>query len=118
VPIDLLEKVEMTDKVPGSSRRRFIKLTVAGIAAAPFAGSVLGPSVHAADLVSESNPQAQALGYKADAAKATNRKDPKADCGNCSFFSGKPGAADGPCSILGGSVSAKGWCTAWVKKAG
>ena len=33
-------------------------------------------------------------------------------------FSGKAGAADGPCSIFGGKlVNAKGWCTAWVKKA-
>ena len=58
-----------------------------------------------------------ALGYKMDATKASNRKD-KTACGNCSLYSGKPGASDGPCSVFGGKlVNGKGWCTAWVKKA-
>jgi hypothetical protein len=53
-----------------------------------------------------------------DATKASNRKDKTAVCGNCSLYSGSPGASDGPCSVFGGKlVNAKGWCTAWVKKA-
>ena len=108
----------MTRHAWQSGRRRFIKISVAGLAAAPFANALLSGTAEAVDAVSESDPTATALGYKADATKAANRKDKTAVCGNCSLYSGKPGAADGPCSVFGGKlVSAKGWCTAWVKKA-
>jgi len=99
-----------------SQRRRFIKLGIAGLAV-PLGGALAG-TASAATVVSESNPQAAALGYKADATKAPARKDPKADCSNCNFFTAKAGAADGPCQLFAGNlVAAKGWCTAWVKKA-
>jgi High potential iron-sulfur protein len=101
-----------------SSRRRFIKISTAALATAPFANVLLSGAAQAAETLSESDPTASALGYKMDATKAPNRKDTTAMCGNCNLFSGKPGAADGPCSIFGGKlVSAKGWCSAWVKKA-
>jgi len=107
----------MTKDFSGMKRRRFIKLSVAGLATAPFAGALISPAA-AAEVVAESNPQASALGYKMDATKATARKDPKADCSTCNFYSGKPGAANGPCTIFAGNlVNPKGWCTAWVKKA-
>lgn len=108
----------MTHHASHPSRRRFIKISVAGLAAAPFANALLSATAEAADTVSESDPTATALGYKMDATKATNRKDKTAVCGNCSLYSGKPGAADGPCSVFGGKlVNAKGWCTSWAKKA-
>ena len=100
------------------NRRRFIKIGVAGLAAAPLTAALLSGSAQAAETLSESDPTATALGYKADATKAAARKDATATCANCTLFSGKPGAADGPCSAFGGKlVSAKGWCNAWVKKA-
>jgi hypothetical protein len=100
------------------SRRRFIAISLSGLAAAPLANALLSGTAEAADTLSESDPTASALGYKADATKAANRKDKTAVCGNCNLYTGKPGAADGPCSIFGGKlVNAKGWCTAWVKKA-
>ncbi|HWZ72593.1 MAG TPA: high-potential iron-sulfur protein [Casimicrobiaceae bacterium] len=106
-------------KVPSqSSRRRFIKISTAALAAAPLANVLLSGAAQAADALSESDPTAAALGYKMDATKAPNRKDTTAMCGTCNLYSGKAGAADGPCSIFGGKlVSAKGWCSAWVKKA-
>ena len=108
----------MTRHASQPSRRRFIKISVAGLAVAPFANALLSRTAQALDAVSESEPTATALGYKMDATKAGNRKDKTAECGNCSLYSGKPGAADGPCSVFGGKlVNAKGWCTAWVKKA-
>ena len=108
----------MTDRTPTTNRRRFIKLAVAGLAGAPLANALLTGTARAQSLISEADPQAVALGYKADAAKAPNRKDPQAHCGNCSLFTGKPGAADGPCAIFPGKlVHTKGWCTAWAKKA-
>jgi hypothetical protein len=100
------------------SRRRFIKIAASGLVASPFANALLSGTAEAVDTVSESDPTAIALGYKMDASKASNRKDKTAVCAGCSFYSGKPGAADGPCSVFGGKlVDAKGWCTAWAKKA-
>ena len=105
--------------IPASAnRRRFIKISVAGLAAVPAAAALWSGRAQAAETLSESDPTATALGYKADATKAPTRKDNTATCANCSLYSGKPGAADGPCSAFGGKlVSAKGWCNAWVKKA-
>lgn len=73
-------------------------------------------------MVSESDAQATALGYKADAAKVDKAKNPKfaanQNCANCALYQGKPGAASGPCGIFPGKqVAAKGWCTAYAKKA-
>lgn len=108
----------MTTSDYNQNRRRFIKITVTGLAAAPFANALLSGSAEAVEAVSESDPMAAGLGYKTDATKASNRKDNTAVCGNCSLYSGKPGAADGPCSVFGGKlVNAKGWCSAWAKKA-
>ncbi|MGH6623208.1 MAG: high-potential iron-sulfur protein [Burkholderiaceae bacterium] len=108
----------MTQSTQATNRRRFIKLTVSGLAAAPFANALLSGTAHAQALISEADPQAVALGYKADATKAAARKDAQATCANCNFYSGKAGAADGPCAIFPGKhVAAKGWCTAWAKKA-
>ena len=107
----------MTRHASHASRRRFIKISVAGLVAAPFASALLSGTAEAVDAVSESDPTATALGYKMDATKASNRKDKTAVCGNCSLYSGKPSASDGPCSVFGGKlVNVKGWCTAWVKK--
>lgn len=73
-------------------------------------------------MVVETEPQAAALGYKADASKADKKKFPKhaADqqCTNCALYQGKAGAAAGPCPLFAGKqVTAKGWCSAWAKKA-
>ena len=101
-----------------TNRRRFIKIGVAGLAAAPLAAGLLSQAAQAADTLSESDPTATALGYKVDATKAANRKDTTATCANCSLYSGKPGEATGPCAAFGGKlVTAKGWCSAWAKKA-
>lgn len=69
----------------------------------------------------ETDPQAVALGYKADATKADKAKFPKYApgqmCGTCQLYQGKPTDATGPCPIFGNRlVAAKGWCSAWVKK--
>jgi High potential iron-sulfur protein len=98
----------MTDHAPGTNRRRFIKLTVAGLAAVSFANALLVDSAAVVAKVSESDPVALAVGYKEDATKAPNRKDPKAVCSNCNLYSGQSGASDGACSIFSGRPS----CTA------
>jgi hypothetical protein len=69
-----------------------------------------------------SRPQAVALGYKHDASKVdkkkfANFKDGET-CANCLHFTGKAGDPWGPCALFPGKqVNAKGWCSAWVKKA-
>ena len=101
-----------------SSRRTFL-ITSIGVA------SSLALSRQAfadAPKVSESDPTAVALGYKADAAQVDKAKYAKyaagQDCANCSFYQGKPTDAWAPCPMFGGKqVSAKGWCSAYNKKA-
>jgi hypothetical protein len=107
----------MDHHAPDNSRRRFIKLTAIGLAAAPFANALLSGTARAADLISESDPTAVALKYKADATQAAERKDATALCSNCNFYTGKAGEASGPCTLFQGKlVAANGWCTAWAKK--
>ncbi|MGB5065295.1 MAG: high-potential iron-sulfur protein [Candidatus Competibacter sp.] len=108
----------MANHAPDNSRRRFIKLTAIGLAATPFANALLSGTARAADMVSETDPQAAALGYMADAAKSDKRKDATASCSNCGLYTGKAGEESGPCAIFQGKlVHANGWCTAWTKKA-
>jgi hypothetical protein len=61
---------------------------------------------------------AKALKYVHDAAASDARVDATADCANCMQYTGEAGKDWGPCAIFQGKqVAAKGWCTAWVKKA-
>lgn len=101
-----------------SNRRTFLIQVAAG-------GSVLmagAAHAQAAPLVDEKNAQAMALGYAADSSKVDAKKYPKHAatqlCSNCTLYTGKAGEASGPCGIFPGKhVTAKGWCTAYVKKA-
>ena len=73
-------------------------------------------------MVAESDPQAVALGYVADATKANKAKFPKyasgQQCSSCTLYQGKTGDAAGACALFAGKqVAAKGWCSAYTKKA-
>ena len=99
-----------------NSRRTFIQIV-------PMAGVALFAArlAIAADL-DPKDPQAAALGYVADSTKADKAKYPKyaaeQSCANCALYQGKPGDATGPCPLFAGkTVAAKGWCSAWAKKA-
>lgn len=98
-------------------KRRMFLITVAPAAA------LFGPATFAQPAkVDQKEPQAVALGYVDDAAKAAAAKQPKYAagqmCSTCALYSGKAGEAAGPCALFGGrQVAAKGWCTAWAKKA-
>jgi hypothetical protein len=101
-----------------TSRRRFIQIV-------PVAGAALLGARTAsaqADMVTEKDPQATALGYVADASKADKAKYKQyaagQTCSNCALFQGKAGDASAVCPLFGTKkVSAKGWCSAWAKKA-
>ncbi len=101
------------------TKRRTFLIGAAGaasaLAASRFAFAQATP-------LSETDPQAQALGYKADATKVDKVKFPKYApdqmCGNCQLYQGKPADAMGPCALFPNKlVASKGWCSAWVKKA-
>ncbi|HEU4351112.1 MAG TPA: high-potential iron-sulfur protein [Burkholderiales bacterium] len=96
-------------------RRRILLL--GSLALIPAVGLAQAPK-----RVSEGEPQAQGLGYKEDVAKVDQAKfknyQPGQTCANCNFFKGKSADAWGPCDIFSArEVSAKGWCSAWAKKA-
>ncbi|MGF6753034.1 high-potential iron-sulfur protein [Paraburkholderia sp. GAS334] len=101
-----------------SSRRTFL-ITSLGVA------SSLALSRQAfadAPKVSESDPTAQALGYKTNASKVDKAKFPKyaagQDCGNCSLYQGKASDPYAGCPMFAGKqVAATGWCSAYNKKA-
>lgn len=101
-----------------SSRRSFL-ITSIGVASS----LALSRETFAdAPKVSESDPTAVALGYKTDASRVDKAKFAKyaagQSCSNCQFFQGKPTDAFAPCPMFGGKqVSAKGWCSAYSKKA-
>ncbi|MEO7056288.1 MAG: high-potential iron-sulfur protein [Caldimonas sp.] len=101
------------------TRRSFVQ--VVAWAAAGMAGTRAALAADAAKVL-ESDPQAQALGYRDDTTKVDAAKYPKhtpaQHCANCQLYQGKATDAAGACALFGGKqVAAKGWCTAWVKKA-
>lgn len=103
-----------------TSRRTFViqSLTGAGV----LACAALPQAAFAQTMLADTDPQAIALGYKADGTKTDTKKYPKyaatQNCANCSLYQGKPTDAVGGCPLFGAKkVAGKGWCSAWVKKA-
>ena len=102
-----------------SNRRTFVIHTAVGAGA--LVAACMAQAQPKPALVDEKDPQATALGYKADATKVDKTKQPKyaagQDCSNCALYQGKPGDAAGGCPLYGGKqVSAKVWCSAYAKK--
>lgn len=99
----------------GTTRRRFLKLAVTGVAALPLAGAVL-PAARAGGgelpRLDEGDPQARGLQYVHDANQSATAEEGQY-CHNCSYFSnGQDGW--GRCTIFSRAmVSSRGWCTAW-----
>lgn len=102
---------------PSSNRRVFI------IQAAVATGTLAGVcAAQAQAMLSETDAQAAALGYKADASKVDKAKYAKYAagqvCTNCALYQGKATDAAGGCPLFAGKqVAGKGWCSAWAKKA-
>lgn len=102
-----------------STRREFVQwipLTACGLA--------LAGRAHAADStqVDDKSPQATALGYVADAARADKAKYKQyaagQACANCALYQGAASAAAAGCPLFPGKqVSGKGWCSAYAKRA-
>ena len=101
-------------------RRRFLKQLAASIGAT----TLMSLPIRAADapaVLEESDPTAMALGYKKDTTKVDQTKYPqhKPDqkCVGCLLYTGKPDAAEGPCTAFANKLVTKnGWCMAYAKK--
>ncbi|MDP1685457.1 high-potential iron-sulfur protein [Hydrogenophaga sp.] len=103
----------------GSNRRVFMLQVAAGSTALMAASAARSQAA----MVGEKDAQAVALGYVADSTKVDAKKFPKHAatqlCSNCQVYAGKPADPAGPCAIFPGKlVAGKGWCSAYVKKAG
>ena len=102
-----------------TNRREFIVQLSLGGTALMAGGAAMAAG---APMVAETDGQAKALGYVADATKADKVKFPKyaapQACANCALFQGKAGDAAGGCALFAGKqVAGKGWCSAYSKKA-
>lgn len=98
----------------GLSRRRVIQLM-------PLLGAGLAQAQQ--PLLQESDDEAKATGYHADATKVDAKKFPKyakgQTCANCQLYAPDGNKPSGGCALFyGKDVLAKGWCNAWEKKAG
>lgn len=120
-----------------ATRRRFIEIMpLAGVAllaacspkneSPPPAPANIPPAPPATTgslpMLDEKEASALALGYVEDAARADKVKFPNfvagSGCSNCGNYLGQSGDPAGGCKIFPGKrVNAKGWCTAWLKKA-
>ena len=102
-----------------TTRRQFIFTTIPSTAILlGIANIASAQAVH----LEESDPIATALGYKNDASKIDAKKYPNkvanSNCAGCQLFQGKSTDAWAVCGAVGGKqVNAKGWCSAWNKKA-
>ena len=103
------------------SRRRFIKLGLAGAGIPLIAGT--SHIAFGGELVelAEDDPTAKALAYHKDAsavnaAEYPNFKDGQI-CANCLHYKGDLKSADAACALFPGkSVAGKGWCKVWAAK--
>ncbi|UTV26551.1 high-potential iron-sulfur protein [Photobacterium atrarenae] len=96
-----------------SSRRTFLKFSLAGVIGITLGGKTLIRPAQAADLphLAEDDPQAKALQY----VENSPHEDQK--CDGCALLQGEEGADWRPCQLFPGKVvSANGWCSAWVKR--
>lgn len=108
----------MLNKPADGNRRRLLKLGVLGIAATPVLGRLV--LAQEAQPVEETDAVAQQLSYKHDADQATDpKREPGQTCANCQLYQVKDGGEWGGCPLFQEKlVNAKGWCNAWVPKAG
>ena len=108
------------------SRRNFLKSLGFGIVALPL---VQIRQARADDTtparLDESDPAAQALGYRHDVADVDAGKYPRSapvdgvqpNCRNCALFQAKGDEEWAGCPIFPGKdVNAAGWCNAWAPK--
>ena len=101
-------------------RRKFIRLSSAMLTTLPILVINSGTAQELTEL-SETDPNALALGYKTDAISVEIAAYPSFDseqaCDNCLFYQTTNTDNIGPCKMFPGhSVSAIGWCSLYTPK--
>ncbi len=87
--------------------RLALGLSLGSLIVAPRARAATPP------LLQESEPEAQAVHYVADASKSKEAASSGANCSNCSLYNAGD-ATTGGCTLFKGKrVEAAGWCNAW-----
>ncbi len=109
-----------------TTRRAFIRLF--GSTSAVVAGSAVwaqgtAPGAAQMPILSEQDPQAQALGYVADAARVDKVRYPKyaagQHCSACQLYQAVPATSSAPCALFAGKkVAGPGWCSAYSPRQG
>ncbi len=91
--------------------RDILKISGSSIIGVSLGGVAL--RANAQEQVALDDPTAIALKYVHES------KVEGANCANCQYIQGEDGKEWRPCGIFPGKVvNAKGWCSAWMKKAG
>ena len=68
----------------------------------------------AAPLLDAGSPEAKAVKYVEDAARASGAAA-GSRCANCALYQGPDGSIQGPCQLFPGkAVKAAGWCSSWA----
>ena len=102
-----------------ASRRTFVIQSLAGTGA--LAALSMATKAQAQSAVSDSEPQAMALGYQSDGSKTDLKKYPNyaagQSCSACALFQAKAPGEPGNCGVFANRLVAnKGWCSAWTKR--
>ena len=100
------------------NRERRVFMLVAGALSATGAASLARAQTH----LDEKDPQASALGYVEDTARADEKKFPNhaasQNCAGCALGQFKTGESYANCTLFAGTqVNATGGCSAFVKRA-
>lgn len=101
--------------MPPITRRRIVQIM-------PLLGAGLA-GAQTQSLLQESDDEAKAVAYHADAAKVDPKKHAQyakgQTCANCGLYAPDGDKPSGGCGLFyGKDVLAKAWCNAWVKKTG
>ena len=113
----------MSDESIKHSRRDFLRKSLVGIAAVPFAGALFHQKLaSAAESLPKLDPSSQTaknFDYTNDATSSKNAKYKKGEfCHNCQLYTGDRKADHGTCAVFPGHVvNTKGWCTAYTPMA-
>ncbi len=109
----------MSEERYDDSRRRFLRVSLLGVAAIPTASLLVSGRASAqgdAARLDPADPAASALQYTHDASEVESPpRQEGAICGNCQLWTGGESEWGGCAAFPGKNVARAGWCSAWVQ---